>query len=81
MNNFKKQITDAKTNGQNEIAITVNNRKEFETLCTVAYEMNYGRKNCRCVPKELDNRNIPTDIIVDLSTTKKLQEMKKAFQL
>lgn len=69
MTNFKQLIEEAKANGQGEITITVNNRKEEVALSKVAYAMNFKRKNCRRVPKELDDRNIASDIIVDLTST------------
>lgn len=77
MTKFKQLITEAKTENKTEIAITVHNRKEFEELCRASYEMNFERKNCRNVPKELDNRNIPTDIIIDLSSTSKIKKVKE----
>lgn len=77
MTNFKKLITDAKAENKLEVAITVHNRKEFEELCRVSYAMNFERKNCRRVPKEIDHHNIATDIIVDLSSTSKIKKVKE----
>lgn len=80
MTNFKQLITEAKTENKTEIAITVHNRKEFQELCRASYELNFERKNCRNTPKELDNRNIPTDIIIDLSSNEEIKQMKQLFQ-
>lgn len=79
MTNFKQLIEEAKAENKLEVAITVHNRKEFEELCRASYELNYERKNCRRVPKEIDHHNIATDIIVDLSSTSKIEEMKQLF--
>lgn len=80
MTNFKQLIEDAKAENKLEVAVTVHNRKEFEELCRVSYAMNFERKNCRNVPKEIDHHNIATDIIVDLTSTKEIEEMKQLFQ-
>lgn len=79
MTNFKQLITEAKAENKQEVAITVHNRKEFEALCKASYELNFERKNCRNVPKEIDHHNIATDIIVDLTSTKEIEEMKQLF--
>lgn len=76
-NTFKQLIEEAKAENKLEVAITVHNRKEFEELCRASYELNYERKNCRRVPKEIDHHNIPTDIIVDLSSTSKIEKVKE----
>lgn len=80
MTKFKQLIAESKAENKTEIAITVHNRKEFKELCKASYELNFERKNCHNVPKELDDCNIPTDIIIDLSTTKEIEEMKQLFQ-
>lgn len=80
MTKFKQLIKNAKSENKLEVAITVHNRKEFEELCRASYEMNFERKNCRHVSKELDDCNIPTDIIIDLSSTKEIEQMKQLFQ-
>lgn len=77
MTNFKQVILEAVENKLKEVTITVNNRKEFEELCKASYAMNFERKNCRRVPKEIDHHNIPTDIIVDLSSTSKIKKVKE----
>lgn len=77
MTNFKQAISEAVENKLKEVTITVNNRKEFEELCKASYELNFERKNCRRVPKEIDHHNIPTDIIVDLSSTSKIKKVKE----
>lgn len=77
MTNFKQLIEEAKSEGKQEVAITVHNRKEFEELCRASYELNFERKNCRRVPKEIDHHNIATDIIVDLSSTSKIKKVKE----
>lgn len=77
MTNFKQLIEEAKAENKLEVAITVHNRKEFEALCKASYELNFERKNCRNVPKEIDHHNIATDIIVDLSSTSKIKKVKE----
>lgn len=79
MTNFKQLIEEAKAENKLEVAITVHNRKEFEELCRTTYAMNFERKNCRNVPKEIDHHNVATDIIVDLTSTKEIEEMKQLF--